>query len=153
MMGGASSTWFVALALVVVGCGPTRSVAPPPSASVTPHEGEGLRVALLWDAPADLDLYVTTPLGETVYYANPHDAFVRDARCADRAAEHVEEARWRSPAPGRYRIGVDFPEACADRIEEAAYRVVVDANGRREDRTGTARLMVRNPAVFEVVVP
>jgi uncharacterized protein YfaP (DUF2135 family) len=142
----------VALALAIAGCGPARTAAPPPSAAA--HEGEGLLVTLLWDAPVDLDLYVTTPLGETVYYANPHDAFVRDSRCSDAlATAHVEEARWRRPAPGRYRIGVDFPEACTNRTAEAAYRVVVDADGRREDRTGTARLLVRNPAVLEVVVP
>jgi hypothetical protein len=152
MTDGALPTCFLTLALAVAGCGPLRPAAPPPSAAA--QEGDGLLVTLLWDAPVDLDLYVTTPLGETVYYANPHDVFVRDTRCSNvLSARHVEEARWRSPAPGRYRIGVDFPEACAERVAEAAYRVVVDADGRREDRTGTARLLVRNPAVFEVVVP
>ena len=144
--------WYLVALAAVVACGPARTAAPPPHAAT--YEGEGLRVSLLWDAPVDLDLYVTTPTGETIYYANRGDAFVRDARCADaRGATLLEEARWRSPAPGRYRVGVDFPEACGDRVTEAPYRIVVDAGGRRDDHTGTAHLLVRQPVAFEVVVP
>jgi hypothetical protein len=40
----------------------------------------------------------------------------------------MEEVRWRRPGPGRYRVGVDFPEACAAGVCEASYRVVgIDA--------------------------
>ncbi len=114
----------------------------------------GLVVTLAWSAPVDLDLYVTTPTGETIYYANPRDAFVRDARCADAEAEPRSEAvRWRTPAPGRYRLGVDFPEACGGDVREAPYRLVVDLEGARTEHAGTARLLVREPWVAEVDVP
>jgi hypothetical protein len=59
---------------LVAGCAAGRPLPPP---SVPPARGDALRVTLAWDAPVDLDLYVTTPRGETVYYANPGDAFVR----------------------------------------------------------------------------
>ena len=135
---------------LVAGCATARQ-APPPS--IPPARGEALRVTLAWDAPVDLDLYVTTPRGETMYYANPQDAFVRDARCREpHPAGWIEEARWREPAPGRYRVGVDFPEACVQGVKEAPYRVVIDVGGRREEHVGTAHLLVREPAVTEVEV-
>jgi hypothetical protein len=140
------NAWMRIGAIVVVaGCTRTRPLVAPP--------GEPLRVTLAWDAPVDLDLYVTTPSGQTVYYANPRDAFVRDARCGAGAAGGLEEARWRAPAPGRYRVGVDFPNACTDAVDTAVYRVVVDAGARHEEYVGTAERSKREPQVFEVTVP
>src|SRR5262249_11501067 len=124
-----------------------------PPAPPAGDEG-GLVVRLLWSDPVDLDLYVTTPRGETIYYANPGGVFVRDARCADgTGATHVEEARWRMPEPGRYRIGVDFPGPCTEGIRAAPYRLAVDAGGRRLEQTGTARWLVREPSVMGIDVP
>jgi hypothetical protein len=130
----------------------SRRPAPPPVVPATAEHG--LVVTLAWSAPVDLDLYVTMPGGETIYYANPRRAFVRDARCADGAgASRSEEVRWRTPASGRYRLGVDFPEACVDGVREAPYRLVVDLDGTRTEHPGTARLLVRQPWVAEVDVP
>lgn len=138
----------IAVACWVAGCA-ARRVAPP---AVPATAARGLVVTLAWSAPVDLDLYVTTPAGETIYYANPRDAFVRDARCAD-AGPRSEVVRWRTPAPGRYRLGVDFPEACTGDLREAPYRLVVDLDGGRTEHEGTARLLVREPWVAEVDVP
>jgi hypothetical protein len=141
----------LAATIAVVACAP-RPPAPPPAVAATAEPG--LVVTLAWSAPADLDLYVTTPAGESIYYANPRRAFVGDARCADGVRGPRSEAvRWRTPAPGRYRLGVDFPEACVDGVREAAYRLVVDSNGTRTEHGGTARLLVREPWVAEVDVP
>jgi hypothetical protein len=136
---------------VAVACA-SRRPGPPPLVPATTEPG--LVVTLAWSAPVDLDLYVTTPGGETIYYANPRRAFVRDARCADGpSGPRSEEVRWRSPSPGRYRLGVDFPEACGDGVREAPYRLVVDVDGTRTEHDGTARLLVRQPWVAEVDVP
>lgn len=138
------------LACVAIGCA-VRRPAPPPAVPATAESG--LVVTLAWSAPVDLDLYVTLPSGETIYYANPRQAFVRDARCADGATgPRSEEVRWRTPAPGRYRLGVDFPEACVDGVREARYRLAVDLDGTRTEHDGTARLLVRAPWVAEVDV-
>ena len=149
------SSWMrigaLAVAGAAAGCATARPLAPPPAPA---PGGEPLRVTLTWDAPVDLDLYVTTPGGETLYYANPRDVFVRDARCdAGPAAVRVEEARWRAPVPGRYRVGVDFPEACTDGVDVAPYRIVIDAGTRHEEHTGMARRLVREPRVVEVAIP
>jgi hypothetical protein len=139
-------------AIVVAGC----AVRPPPPA-LSPVPRDGLVVTLAWSAPVDLDLYVTDPGLETVYFANPRarsgGILERDARCADGAAASREErVRWTAPPPGRYRIGVDYIEPCGRAARDVPYRLVVDANGRRVERTGRARLAERDSRVFEATV-
>ncbi|HJQ85163.1 MAG TPA: hypothetical protein VKA21_13855 [Candidatus Binatia bacterium] len=114
-------------------------------------------MTLVWTAPVDLDLYVTDPVLETAYYANPRTAsggvLERDARCADRPREErVERARWTNPPPGRYRVGVDFPETCRGRADEAAYSLTVDVRGVRQELSGRARHGEREPRVLEFTV-
>src|SRR5687767_8083414 len=81
--------FFAACALAALGaCG--RAAAPadvpsPPSAAPVP--ADGLRVTLLWSEPVDLDLYVTDPARETVYFGNGASRsggrLERDTRCAE----------------------------------------------------------------------
>ncbi len=146
-----SSPLRVAALVAAVASGCARVRTPPPP--VPPSEESGLHVVLTWDAPADLDLYVTDPRGETFYYAKPGGIFVRDAGCGDGAGPRVEEVRWPKPEPGRYRIGVDFPEACAAGVDTVAYRVVVDLGSGRHEQLGVAKLLVRNPVAVEVEIP
>ena len=143
----------IALVLALAGC---VHRAPPPPPSPEPPRA-GVTVTLRWSAAADLDLYVTDPTLETVYFGNPRTAsggtLERDARCADApAAEHVERVRWERPPPGRYRVGVDFIERCAGRTTAAEYDLVVDVDGRRIDVPGRARLGSREPRVLEFTV-
>lgn len=119
--------------------------------------GSGVTVTLRWTAPVDLDLYVTDPVLETLYFANPRTAsggvLERDARCADRQpAERVERARWTRPPPGRYRVGVDFLETCSGRAAEVTYSLRVEIEGRREEIVGHARRAERDPRVLEFTV-
>jgi len=128
-------------------------VLAPPAPSSEPA-GAGVTVTLRWDAPVDLDLYVTDPVLETVYYANPRSAsggvLEADARCARRAPGTQEErVRWTKPPSGRYRVGVDFPEACGGRVDDVAWAMTVDVDGRRQETTGRAHLAERRPAVLE----
>lgn len=118
-----------------------------------------LTVSLLWDAPVDLDLYVTEPGLETVYYANARarsgGVLEKDARCADHVpGERAERARWPSPAPGRYRVGVDFPETCGEKgPPEVPYRLVIEVDGRREEIRGRAKLAERDAQASEFTLP
>jgi|SRR5437870_6333810 len=129
-------------------------------AAVAPGAAEAdLTVTLRWDAAVDLDLYVTDPVLETAYFANPHTAsggvLERDARCAGRTpGEQTERVRWTRPPAGRYRVGVDFLEACGKASERVApYRLQVEIDGSRQELSGRARLAEREPRVFEFTVP
>src|SRR4029453_8796455 len=82
---------------------------PPPTAAQA-----GLVVSLTWDAPVDLDLSVTDPTWETLYFANnPTRAGARlenDARCdtLTEARTPTERATIEHAHPGPYRVGGDF---------------------------------------------
>ena len=141
------------LAVMLAAACARHVLAPPPSASPD-RAAAGVTVTLRWDAPVDLDLYVTDPVLETVYYANPRSAsggvLEADARCAGRPPGTQEErVRWTKPPSGRYRVGVDFPEACGARVDEAVWAMTVDVDGRRQETTGRAHLAERRPAVLE----
>jgi len=145
---------LAAVLLTLAACA-HRAPAPP---MADEPAGSGVTVTLRWTAPVDLDLYVTDPVLETVYFANPRTAsggvLERDARCAGREpGEQVERVRWTDPPPGRYRVGVDFIEACGTRVSEAPWALTVEVDGLRRELAGRARLAEREPAVLEFIVP
>jgi uncharacterized protein YfaP (DUF2135 family) len=123
---------------------------PPPTAK--------LAVTLAWSDPVDLDLYVTDPRRETVYFGRPHGAsggtLIADARCGDAfEGERREVVFWTEPPSGRYRVGVDFIEPCEEGVREAAFRVLVEVGDRREEHAGRIRFQQREPRVLEFTVP
>lgn len=142
--------WFT-IAVIVCGCA-TRMPVPP---VVEPLPMDGLRVRLHWWGPVDLDLYVTDPRGETFYYANRGRVMiVGDERCTGIGGmTHEERAGWTDPMQGRYRVGVDFPDACGTSATEVAFRVTVEDARQQRTLEGLARLGQREPAVLEFDVP
>jgi len=102
-----------------------------------PPSGDALRVRLAFGAGADLDLYVTDPrTTETVYFAMARTRgggrLLRDARCADEAPRS-DAVVYDHPAPGVYRIGVDYHRAC-ERPARSQVFVVEAAQGGRVER-------------------
>jgi hypothetical protein len=110
---------------------------------------------LAFGAGADLDLYVTDPLTETVYFANTPvrsgGALARDRTCED-AAPRVETVVFERPPPGRYRVGVDHLRSCGD-AEPAAFAVEVRAGARHLETTGALPLGRFDPVVLELDLP
>lgn len=141
------------LLLAITAC--RAPVAPPPPALPAP-ESAGLHVLLTWDAPVDLDLYVTDSSWETVYFGNtPSRAGGRlegDVRCdtLKKSAQQEEWVWFPNPAVGLYRVGVDFIDACTSDIESVSVRVMVSFEGQRRERTGTVRLERFQPTFFEL---
>jgi uncharacterized protein YfaP (DUF2135 family) len=90
----------------------------------------GVRIRLIFGAEADLDLYVTDPALETVYFGNNPSlgggVLTRDLRC-DAAAPRREVVTFRVAESGRYRVGVEYARGCArwSRSETAPYRIEV----------------------------
>jgi hypothetical protein len=131
----------------LVACAGRDSGRRPPSAPASPA-ASGARVLLLWSEPVDLDLYVTEPSLETVYFANPSaqtgGRLERDVTCGTIRSEPkgeplFEEVRWNESGPGRYRVGVDFVDACGSGTEETAFRVVAEISGERREWSGMVR--------------
>jgi uncharacterized protein YfaP (DUF2135 family) len=144
-MPGAS--WALLGFFVLLGCAAKPPVQRLPSALPT-AAAPGVRVSLLWSAPVDLDLYVTDPSLETVYFGNPVSGtggrLERDVTCGTleggaKGQSLVEAVGWDSPTRGRYRVGVDFIDACGSKIEEAEFRVVTEVWGNRREQTATVR--------------
>jgi hypothetical protein len=116
-----------------------------------------LSVHLAFGKGADLDLYVTGPDEETIYYANTPGkrggALVEDKRCAH-DGPRIETVRFPAPlAPGRYRIGVDYSHACGDASAPAPFVVKIDGPDGGAERRGVARHHVFEPVVIEFDVP
>lgn len=116
-----------------------------------------LRVHLGFGPEADLDLYVTAPDEETVYYANSPSrlggVLVEDRRCSH-DGPRSESVRFPAPlAPGRYRVGVDYPHACDDTKAPAPFAVRVDEPGGGTVVRGQARYQLFDPVVLEFEIP
>jgi hypothetical protein len=144
-----------AVCAACAGRAPRRSGPAPPAPP--PPADRALHVLLTWDAPADLDLYVTDPTGESLYFANTPTragAYLdRDTRCAQAvAAPSVEHAVFAAPAPGRYRIGVDYLDDCGRRLDLVAFRVAAVRGTDRLDAAGTAERGTFAAIVLEVAV-
>lgn len=103
---------------------------------------QDVRVRLIFGEEADLDLVVTDPNHEEIYFANTQSRlggiFDVDRRCGD-PAPRVETVSF-SPAPaGSYRVSVDFMTRCGRGTDEVPYRLVVEANGETREIAQVAR--------------
>ena len=121
---------------------------------VTANE-QSLTIQLIFGEDADLDLYVTDPLLETVYFAKPGGKsggrMSADVRCYTKPSAptssttdtsvpqepRIEEVRFDDPLPGRYRIGIDYPRKCEGGQAQAAFAVSVWHNGEQIQQSGS----------------
>jgi hypothetical protein len=123
--------------------------APPPDGA--------LRIQLAFGAEADLDLYVTDPQQETVYFANTPSrsggALEADLRC-DAPSPRIERVVFPAPEPGRYRVGVDFPARCDGRRRggPVALLVVLEHGALRHEQRGVIHPLRFEPVVLEVEI-
>ena len=177
------AVFVIVLGSLLLGCAPSRPIAParaPTSGVTTNHEFDsdqrsrldrlyaalaeprpvtlsgGLLVRLAFDEAADLDLFVTDPRQESVYFANSPTrsggTLIDDRRCDD-PSPRIEVVHYSDPTPGRYRVGVDFHRRCQDTSlsgaeeKQGLYVVRVEEGDRVSEREGQVI-----PGQFEVIV-
>ena len=120
--------------------------------AVAPAPASGsLRIRLAFGEAADLDLFVSDPLQETVYFANDASksggTLLSDQRCGS-PGPRVEVVEWPEPPPGRYRIGIDFPKGCnTSGPDQVPYALAIERGGERTLLRGVADLGVFVPIV------
>jgi hypothetical protein len=119
---------------------PPPPIAPAPVLPDLDPTGPGeLRVRLAFGTAADLDLYVTDPLQEAVYFGN-NPSLGGGQLDVDRRCEHpaprVESIVFARPQPGRYRVSIDYARACSEPATPVAYRVRVEAPGVDREHRG-----------------
>jgi hypothetical protein len=129
---------------------------PNPPPQEPPAAPDAVRVRLVFGADADLDLYVTGPAQDSVYFANPTSRdggrLVADRRCGS-PAPRVETIEFAPAAPGRYRVGIDFMIRCARGLDRAEYELSVEQPGRSPLRQrGQATFGAFAPRVLEFEV-
>jgi hypothetical protein len=120
-------------------------------------EDPALRVLLAFGRGADLDLYVTDPLHETVYFANSPSAaggrLEEDLHCgSEPPGDRIEEVRFARPPPGRYRVGVDSPKSCG-RARPAAFALAVVHGEKLTLHTGALQMLEFRLAALDFEVP
>ena len=118
-------------------------------------ESEVMKIRLAFNADADLDLYVTDPRLETIYFAN-HESksggrIESDIRC-DFTGDRVESINFLRPAPGLYRVGVDYPLSCGPESKAAAFAVSVTGAGVEVRAAGHLEQTRFKPIVLEFEV-
>ena len=146
---------WVPLAAALACAGPQREVdlSKALASSPPPH---GVRISLAFGSEADLDLYVTGPAEETVYFANEISRdgglLIADRRCGDRVPR-VETIQWTRAAAGRYRVGVDFMMRCRGGVDRAPYELIAELPGKEPIRLrGEATFAAFAPVVMEFEV-
>ena len=147
---------LAAAALLAAGCSALGPEPPGPGSDAfwarapEPPAGQ-LVVRLAFGASADLDLYVTGPRAETVYFANsPSKLGGRlraDLRC-DAPAPRIETVVFPIAPAGLYRVGVDFPERCRP-SRAAGFSVEVRSRAGRREIRGRIERGRFQPAVLE----
>ncbi len=105
-----------------------------------PPAAASVRVRLAFGAEADLDLFVSDPLQETVYFANDVSKsggrLDVDRRC-EAPAPRVETVTFEAAPTGRYRVGVDYPRGCEGRgPRRVPFAIAIEEGTRRTMHRG-----------------
>ena len=125
---------------------PTSTPTPEPTATRVEDLGTGdVQVTLTWDSVNDLDLWVTDPADETIYYHNKTSAsggeLDVDANpgCNDLTSSPVENIFWPTgdSPEGTYTIYVQYYDVCQPEAR-TPFTVRLQVNGETQIFTGVA---------------
>lgn len=124
-------------------------------------EGKPLVVELVWESPVDLDLFLTDPAGETVYFANRiaknGTKMGLESGCEKVGGEpqsYLETVKIPVAQLGRYRVSVDFIKGCGNSFLEAEFDIILkNGQGTKIDQTRSAvQYRLLNPVAWEFII-
>ncbi len=142
----ARAAWLALAALLALACAARPDPTPTPERWTPAHCAEAdaleaalraqpdaaaaeLRIQLAFGGASDLDLWVTDPSQESVYYFNREarsgGALDVDHGC-DGDGPRIETIHFTQPVPGRHRVGVDHPRDCGSGASERVFVVAID---------------------------
>jgi hypothetical protein len=105
----------------------------------------GMEISLNWraDPGVDLDLHVTEPTGETIFYSHQVSAtggtLDWDNKCSNYVNGRTENVSWATPPVGRHRVEVNCYGGCAaTSATEVPFQVNVKRGGTSQSYLGTA---------------
>lgn len=150
---------YLAVGLMVYGV--STVIAQTRSTSVA-KVGDTLRIELTWKAPVDLDLFVTGPSGETIYFGNKQskigDKLIEESNCESLTSKpsHLREAVLIPAAQGgKYRVSVDFIFQCQSSLDQADAKLSLfnaQTDTKLTQHTITVRREVLNTVAMEFEV-
>ena len=120
--------------------------------------GMSLTVELIWETPVDLDLFLTDPGGETVYFANriaksgaKMGAMLGCEAVGNQNQKFLESVHIPAAQAGRYRVSVDFIKDCGNSILEAEFSVILKNKEGAAIGNGQSEVQYRllNPVGWE----
>jgi len=91
-----------------------------------------LTFTIIWDGSDDLDLYVTCPAGDTLYYMAGQTCNGRldvDANSQEISPNPIENAHFSDPVPGTYEVRVNLYKA-RDGADGRAFTLQIRDHGR-----------------------
>lgn len=115
----------------------------------TPTEGDKLLVTIQWNSRVDLDLFLTGPAGETIYFGNRKARagymMQQESDCKTISATskpYRETALIPAARVGRYRVSVDYILSCGSNIPDVDATVFL-FNDLKQVELGRATFKVK----------
>ena len=94
-------------------------------------------VSLLWNTTDDLDLHVTNPRGNTIYYGNSSDSFGGrldvDRQVSTYVVNPIENIYWDNPPSGTYTVKVNVFSKRTEGETPIKVRVIVNGEAKIYD--------------------
>lgn len=143
-------TYLILIVLLLLnncnGCSKERAMVPPSSTPPNPDSGDvvrqaeaigstgDLKITLLWNFHADIDLHVKQPNGKVIYFKEKQDNFtggyldIDNREGGQGAAENIF---WNDPPKGQYMVRLNyFGKSLSGKTESGTCTVVVFQEGR-----------------------
>ena len=122
----------------------------------TGNTGE-LKVTLIWDFQGDIDLHVSQPNGNEIFFRNRQDSSTGgylDVDNRDGGRDAAENIYWERAKPGKYQISINYfsPSPTTGVAERGVCKVVVFQSGEEPKMYNVEMTTVNEKKVITDVI-